>query len=474
MELITDNFVVVPSRPAVTVRVPAAPRINPRGLLVQVVCAAGPAMGLLVAGQVEPAGYCFWLVFAVLLVRLLARGRLDEALCLTVGLAPVINLLRDFAMYNIVVVLLGGLLTWYGVQAPQTVWRIWRRYRLTLVLLGGVSAYYALSFAITGKYEVNLRLFELGFTVLSLLLIGRHRVLLGVTLAGISISAVAVGIALLQHMQSATAGRLGMIVLSGHVLGNPTQLGLPLALAFLALVIDRGQWLGLGAGKFWRWLLLALTFLLLALTSSRASWSVAAMGLAVSLVLGNRQRLRILLLIGLAAGGVQLVLLSPYGEQFARGLERTFSSERTAAQRSSGRSDQWLVAQHAFLASPARMLVGYGPGNGGAVYARLSQEIEGIKYAVGHQVALHSLFMQVLVEAGTVGLVFLVGWLVAGLVKTAAWTRRHKVMFPLVCFLGYMVVVVTVSGNDIISGVMLGTGLLTTGQPSARQIGRKA
>ena len=464
MQSIADNVVTVLPHPAPAKHRSAALAFNARGVLVQVVCAAVPAMALLVAGLVDYAGYCFWGLFAVLLVRTVLLGRLDEALCLSVALAPLINLLRDFALYNVVVVLLGGLLTWYSIQAPQTVWRIWRRYRLVMALLGGVSVYYALSFAITLRYEVNLRLFELGFTVLSMLLLGRHRVLLGVALSGVSISAVAVGIALLQHMQSATAGRLGMVILDGHVLGNPMQLGLPLALAFLALVIDRGQWLWLGRSKFWRWLLLAPTFLLLALTSSRSSWSVAAVGLAVSLVLGNRQRLRIVALIGLAAVGVQLVLLSPYAEPFERGLNRTFGHDRTAAQRSSGRSDQWLVAQHAFLASPASMLFGYGPGRGGAVYARLSQQIEGIKYAVGHQVALHSLFMQVLVETGSVGLAFLVGWLFVGFVKTMGWTCQHKAMFPLVCFLGYVVVVVTVSGNDIISGVMLGTGLLTTGR----------
>jgi hypothetical protein len=39
-------------------------------------------------------------------------------------------------------------------------------------------------------------------------------------------------------------------------------------------------------------------------------------------------------------------------------------------------------------------------------------------------------------------------------------------IFPLVCFLGYGLIVLTVSGNDTISGTYMGVGLLATLLPA--------
>ena len=50
----------------------------------------------------------------------------------------------------------------------------------------------------------------------------------------------ALAAALLPHLETTGSDRLGIVVLEGRSFGNPIQLGLPLALIFLALVVDRG------------------------------------------------------------------------------------------------------------------------------------------------------------------------------------------------------------------------------------------
>ena len=55
--------------------------------------------------------------------------------------------------------------------------------------------------------------------------------------------------------------------MDGYVLGNPTQLGIPLALGFLGVIVDRGRWLGIEEHPFLRWLILVPTLPLLALST---------------------------------------------------------------------------------------------------------------------------------------------------------------------------------------------------------------
>jgi O-antigen ligase len=169
-----------------------------------------------------------------------------------------------------------------------------------------------------------------------------------------------------------------------------------------------------------------------------------------------------LLIIALGLLAFQAVLVSPYGRSLKKGLDRTFSESRTASQRTSGRSDQWRVSYYAFMESLTTVMIGHGPGNGAEVYANYSREVGGVKYAVGKKVALHSLFMQMAVEAGCLGLFLLAFWLFLLFVKILGWTFTHRAVLPLVCFCGYVFVVITVSGNDVNSGILLGLAFLGT------------
>ena len=144
------------------------------------------------------------------------------------------------------------------------------------------------------------------------------------------------------------------------------------------------------------------------------------------------------------AVAVQGVLMSPYAPALQKGINRTFGDKRTARQRTSGRSDQWKVAYYAFSKSLESMVRGYGPGLGAIVYAKYSREVEDVKYGVGKKVLLHSLFMQIGVEAGLVGLGLLFLWLGILAFKIITRVPKEKILFPLICFFGYVFIVITV------------------------------
>lgn len=436
-----------------------------RSLLAHILMVTVPPAVLLFVGKAIVGGYGFWLLFLALAIRLVLRSEPNKLLCLVLALAPFMNLLRDFAFYNVVTACLIVSIAYCWYRSPEALSDLRRRCPLVVPLLGIVTIYYSVSFALTGDYSVNFRFFELALGVCAFLLAARDRSALGGVLTGLMISSVSIGVAMLPHVNSEDAQRLGMMEIEGVFLGNPVQLGVPLALSVLALTVDGGAWLGLER----RWVRIAFqaaSFGLLILTTSRASWLVVAGGVVVVLLFGRGQRLRMLVLIGLGVASVQLLLHTRYREGLEKGLERTFSEDRSAANRTSGRSDQWVVASRALGESTGSLLHGYGPGLGPATYARFSREVSDVHYAVGRQVALHSLYMQVGVEAGLLGLVPLIGGLLIILVKAVRWSAARGLVFPLVAFVGFVLIAVTVSGNDTVSAAFLGMGFLTAVRPA--------
>jgi O-antigen ligase len=456
---IWTNAIAVESVPSAT-----APRRVYRftltSYLFQVLLCAVPAAGLLASGRASLAGYYFWGMFGLVLLITALRGRCDEMLALLISLAPFINLLRSFAFYNVIVTLFGGAGLYYFVLSSGTCARACKRFPLLVGMFVCIAIYYALSVFNTAEYFANLRLFELVFTIFFVLLLSRTPALLGAALIGLIVCAWGVGISMLPHLGSGS--RLGIISLNGYTLGNPTQLGIPLAFGFLALIVDRGRWLRLDSKPAWRWLMLAVTLPLLALTTSRSSWLVAAGGVFLCTLIDGKQRLKMLMIVAIAAIAVQAVLISPFGLSLKKGIERTFGEEKSVSHRTSGRSDQWKVASYVFTRSFENFLFGYGAGRSPQVYAAYSAEVPGVKYAIGKKVAFHSLFMQIAVDVGLIGLLLLTIGLAIAFFKIAFRLSSQRSIFPLICFLAYVFIVITVSGNDINSGIFLGIALLGT------------
>jgi O-antigen ligase len=441
-----------------------------RSLILQTLLCTAPSSVFLVLGNTSLAGLSFWGVLMLLLLRLAILGKRDEMLCLVLALAPAISLLRTLApFYNLVSVLSFCVLAYYKAQSEGKAWNILRRYPMTIALACYITLYYAFSFVITGDYSAQIRLFDFLLSALIVVIIGRRRELLSAGLLGLVISSVIIGLAMLPYIGSTSSSRLGLVIVGGVGLGHPGTLGASLALSFLALLVDRARWLDLQRKWAVRILLAAPALILLALTSSRASWMVAVAGILVSFLFDRRSRLKTIVFIGLACLAIQLVLMSPYGSSLQRGIERTFGDDRSIAVRTTGRADQWIAAYAAFTASPQSIMWGYGPGSGYDIYAKYSREVQSVKFAVGEKLAWHSLYLQLAVEAGLLGLIpFLAGLLIV-LVKTLGWTRKHRAVFPLVSFVGYALTITAVSGNDSVSGVMLGIGLLATIRETSRR-----
>ncbi len=446
--------VAVPVAPTVV----AGRQLRHRVLWLVLTCAL-PAVLLLATGRLTWAADYFWGMFAVISAVLVVRRRHETLLALFIGVVPLSNLLRGLgqAPYNLPLLVLAGVAGYYAIRAPRSTALVWRRCRLLFWLVAMVGLYYALSLVNTGEYSRNLRMVEFGLGVYCVLLAGTNRYVLAAGLCGLIVSAVAVGIGMLPH--NSAMGRLGIAVIEGTVIGNPVQLGLTLALGFLVLTVDRGQWLGRGLNK---WLWLAPVAALLVLTTSRAAWLVVSGGVLVVALFGRGQRLKLLLVVALVPLVLVAVLWSPFGPGLQAGLGRTFRPERDLTALTSGRSDQWAVAYQAATVSWDRLLFGYGPGRGATVYATYSERTDNVRYAVGRAVELHSLFMQILVEAGLLGLSLFAIWLLVFLFRVGVWTWSSGRLLPLVCFGGYILTIATVSGNDTICGALLGIGLLGT------------
>jgi O-antigen ligase len=327
------------------------------------------------------------------------------------------------------------------------------------------AGYYALSLLFTRDYAINVRIFELIAAVMLVQFLAGRRGRLPAALLALAGASAVTALVMMPLIREEAAERLGQVRLDGIRLGNPVQIGIPLALALLLCLTDRGAWLGLTRSPLLRTGLSAILSLLLLLTTSRAAWLVAAGGLVILLLMGRRGRVQMILLaaVGLAIA-LWILPRTPFGEFVEKGFARTFDEERTARNRTSGRSDQWIVALAAMRASPAALLAGHGAGRGADVYARESTRTLGIEYEVGHRVPFHSLYMQIGVELGLVGLVPMLVWL-AMVLWRAARSRRLLGAVPMVGAVCWALVALTVSANDTVSGVLLGLGLLAGGRP---------
>lgn len=456
---------VIAARPSPVGHQGEAVRDFSRRVLIQVlVCIVPTSIGLALARPVL-AGYLFFGTFVVLATRLVMLRRPEELLSLAIAVAPFMNFLRGFFFYHFPVVFFAAALVYYRAMRPSAAQTISRLRPLRWVFLW-TTAYYAVSLLNTRDYTTNLRGFELALGCAAVVIIARSPVSLIATLRGLLLSTLAVGAVLTSYLEEDAVDRLGMVVIGEYGLGNPIQLGLPLALGLLTLAVDRGRWLGLGRRPIWRYLLLLPATGLLLLTTSRGAYLVAVGGLLMALFFGRRSRVGLLVCAGLVAVAIPMVLATRYGEGLRSGLLRTFDDERTVANRTSGRSDQWIVAGVAARDSARRFLFGYGPGMGPATYARVSPTIPGVTYQVGNRAAIHSLYMQVLMEAGALALGVLVYFFVKVGIGIVRWTRRTGLALPLAAFVGFLLVLSTVSGRDIISAVFLGLGLAALSRPT--------
>ena len=431
---------------------PRAPRLDWQ-LLAQIALCVIPAFTLVGLGRLSLGGQCFFLCLLALLAGLALRGQSLGFLCLIVGTLPAMMLLRNEFYYSGVQIILGAGAFLRFYLCRQELPRVWSNRPLRYLLISA-GAYWLLSYFLTGVYHSNLRALELAFTVLCIYLLASHPQRLKTALAGLGISSFAIAFAFLQY------GYRPGIEGSEFSLANPISFGIPIAVILLLSLAGNGRWLLLEKRPLWRWMIGLAAGFFLVLSTSRGSWLTALVGLALIFVLESRRRKALLISFVSLALVVTVLLQTERGEIVIGSLDLTFSSEKTLAQSTSGRSDQWLVFARAFPDSP---VWGFGPGSGGSIYARYSLEESRERddvFLAGVALIWHSLFLHVGAETGLIGLACLL--LLIGVLFRRGLT--HWRMFgdsvPLIGLLGFLVIGLTIAGLDAASGIFLGLGFL--------------
>jgi O-antigen ligase len=328
------------------------------------------------------------------------------------------------------------------VNRPILVWLVYT-----------TAVYWLVSFMLTGDYSRNMRAMEAAFAAVAMVILSGYRQQLAGALLGSIGTLVVVGLAMLPH-----SDRLGMANIAGIHLGNPITYGVPCAMAFVLVNADAGRWLLLQRRLVMRVLLSVVLGVLLLLSTSRASWLVAVVSLATILVVNPpSRRVAIASIAVLVIATLGVLQTDETGAHLAKGFERTFSEKRSVLQKTSGRSDQWMLFPQVMEDAP---LWGWGPGSGGQVYARFSALDPRIRYRRGGEAPWHSLYLHVAVETGIFGTIALMTLFPIMLIANLRTWRERREITPFLGTVGFLIIALTVSGMDAASGLFLGLGLL--------------
>jgi O-antigen ligase len=420
-------------------------------LLAQMAAVVIPSMGLAAAGDAELAARCFYVLLgAVLGLRILRKDPTGYAAIL-VGVSPALLLFRQVWLYSIVIVLFAvGLALWFAVK-PQEVAKLFKQHLLSAFLVLSF-AYWWISFlraedssalGIAIRLAPNSRLLELVFSVLLVVLLGGRRSYLRAAMAGVAVTVLATALGLAPH----SGVRLGQAEIGVTSMGNPILLGLASALVVLMSLANRGEGLVSGRAGFLRWPWMAISTIVLVLSTSRGSWVVLLAGLAVMFAFAQRDRARIAGAVTAGAAVIVLLIAAGLADPAIEYFDRATSSERSLAQKTTGRSDQWQKFPQVFAASP---VWGHGPGSGASSYTAVS----------GRDLVWHSLYLHVGAETGLIGLLCLAVILCGLLARGIRHARLTGEVTPLVGSVCFATIGISVTGFDAVSGIYLGWGFL--------------
>jgi hypothetical protein len=407
-------------------------------LLLQVALCLVPSMTLLGMGNYSLAATTFYVLFGIVLVGALIRRRPADVTVLTIGCLPAMMLLRDFFFYSSVEALLGlavGIWAIYGQEDFKWLFSS----RVVQGLMAFVTIYWLVSFARTGDYSENLRAFELAFSAMGIRLLSRHRSYLATALCGIAISGFAIGLAL-----AGQGDRLGMVRNEDTRLGNPVTFGVPMALILILCLAERGRWMTLDLSAFRRFSITAVAGVFLLLSTSRGSWTVAAACIVTMLFFAPR-KLEIIRLLVIGAVAVAIWAHFADTSTLEKYIYKTFYSEEEWSS-VNARVAQWESFPAAFADAP---IIGFGPGSGKQVSRQYS----------GHNLIWHSLYMQIGIECGSIGLALLALFLGALLYNGFRHLHTHGEIAPLLGVIGFMTIAVSIPAVDGVCGLLLGFSL---------------
>ena len=384
---------------------------------------------------------------------LLKRDRY-RFMSLLVGVGPALSLLRGLFFYKSIFAFLAmGIVLWgfTGWKELKNLWDdlTWRFLALFCLL------YWILTVARMGTFGANMRALEFALTAAAVCLLSNRRAYLATGIVGISISATAYAIAMLPYGVRLGEGELD----NGETIGNPILMGLPSALIVLLAMTDRGRLLLLESKPAGRLLLGLVMGQWLILSGSRGSWLMILICLLLVFACSAQSRKTILAILALGCLAAAFVLTTERGANVTNVFNNTVDSNRSLANRTSGRSKMWGALPDIFAASP---IWGWGPGSAADV-----------DYLFTHRhLVFHSLYEQVIAECGLLGFVPLVCILTSLYRRAIIHYRRFGEVTPLVGIVGFTVIGISVTAFDFVSGVFFALALMAR-EPNPRFAARE-
>ena len=417
-----------------------------------------PTILLIALGQINISGKYFWVVFAVVFTIKIIKNDVDGIIFVLLSNSPLIMILREYAFFNVIVFIYLILFSFVFIKKKSIFDKLLVNYPFLLPAMLLFIFYYFASFLNTGVYSRNLRALEFLFTIVSVMWLYQNISKFKQFLSIFIFLSILYGLSALRYIGD--YGRLGGIeyetTFGATTIGNPIQIGILMSIAIFSLILDKSYWIKEYFSRNMIIALVAISFSLLLLSTSRAGWLFSALGWAVTFLLGSRNRFRMLMYISVLALSFSLLQKTEYFEWAQKGIDRTFGSEKSLVGRTNGRSDQWALAWTVFTENGSNFIMGQGIGNGTDLYK--SESAGSSIYGSGKAKAWHSLFMQIIVETGIIGLLIYL-WLLFVIVSAIyANFKKDKLILSLIMFLGYIVIIFTTSGFDLLTGILFGIG----------------
>jgi O-antigen ligase len=230
-------------------------------------------------------------------------------------------------------------------------------------------------------------------------------------------------------------------------------------LIVLLAISDRGRYMLLEDKLLGRLVVCLAAGEWLILSGSRGGWAVTITGIVLVVLFSKQSRKPLLMAIAGLCFVTLLVLATGRGAKVNKVVDRTMNSNRSLANRTSGRSSQWEALPSIFAVSP---IWGWGPGSG--------KDVDFIY--TGRHLEFHSLYLQVIVETGVLGFVPLMCILGSLFNRAVAHLRRFGEVTPLVGIVSFLLIGLSVTAFDVLSGTILGLALMAR-EPNPRYVARE-
>lgn len=448
------------TKPFLKKRISLKPNKLDKFLLAQVAWCTVPALLLVRLGLFEVGSFWCFTFLGTFLAGYGLKRNIPAFVALTVASLPALVYTRTFFFYNSILVLLGlGLIFWVA-RFPKECLRLWDNHLIRWFIIMW-TVYWGISVVLTRFYYSNLSVMEMMCSAGSVYLLARHPRYLATALAGLGISIFSVAIGMIG-----LGDRLGAGDIDGHGIGNPIHFGLPIALVLLLAVADNGKWLFLQNSNILKNVLIAMCGIFLLLSTSRSSWLVVLVGIVVTIFFQSQQRRKIFVGVLLMVCVLVGVLQTKSGEKVSEYFGMATDSDRTMSDMTTGRAQQWQLFPKVLEDSP---IWGVGPGLGPEAYAEYSWVDKEVTLRKGQKLAWHSIYLQIGVETGLIGLTILFIFLTKLVFSGLLYRKTTRNVVPLVAIVCFITMGVAGHMLEGISGLYLGLAFLGTTFPPKNQ-----